>query len=114
MPEDADAVDAAELAGAPLAFAAIDEELGRAISRERLETRARRTGDARAEGERVVGAEARVARPERGAARLVERVRVRIRAVALCGARVSVCALSGRSRPQRAPRRGGKGSCGAH
>ena len=108
MPEDADAVDAAELAGAPLAFAAIDEELGRAISRERLETRARRTGDARAEGERVVGAEARVARPECGAARFVERVRVRVWAVALCGARVSVSA-----RPVSA-RREGKSRGGAH
>ena len=39
---------------------------------------------ARAERQCVVRVEARVARPERGPTRLVERVRVRIRAVTLC------------------------------
>ena len=44
----------------------------------------------RAEGEGVVGLEAGGAGPERGAAGLVERVRVRVGAVALCNFRPSV------------------------
>ena len=40
--------------------------------------------DIRAESEGVIGIEARVARPERGAARLVESVCVGVRTVSLC------------------------------
>ena len=52
----------------------------------------------RAERDRVVGLEVGVAGPERGAARLVVGVRVRVRAVVLCGAEVAVRHRTGHGR----------------
>ena len=40
--------------------------------------------DARAKGERIVGIETTIARPQRSIARFVERICIRIRTVTLC------------------------------